>query len=95
MELLYSHVWHWCAGAGSIQACVQVKEEREEGEHRSSRRKDAEKREDGERKRDHDDKDRHRDRDDRCRMALEILHGARSKVLSGDTLKVKSACLDL
>ena len=46
----------------------QVKEEREEGEHRGSRRKDGERREDGERNRDreHDDKDRHRDRDDRC-----------------------------
>lgn len=45
-----------------------MKEEREEGEHRVSRRKDGERREEGEKKRDreHDDKDRHRDRDDRC-----------------------------
>lgn len=45
-----------------------MKEEREEGEHRGSRRKDGERREEVERKRDreHDDKDRHRDRDDRC-----------------------------
>lgn len=51
---------------------VQVKEEREEGEHRSSRRKEGERREDGERRRD-DDKGRHRERDDRCTL-LNMTH---------------------
>lgn len=58
--------WIWDMLSGSRR--VQVKEEREEGEHRSSRRREGDRREDGERKRDHreGDKERHRDRDDKC-----------------------------
>jgi len=61
--------WIWDMLSGSRR--VQVKEEREEGEHRSSRRREGDRREDGERKRDHRDadKERHRDRDDKCALA--------------------------